>query len=138
MAARNFARGRAAAVVTIGAIVLVALAAGRSSPPRSQPVTMLAPPVVQIISFDDTIGMLDTTSGAVYRLRGDLSNASVTHTWQLRVPAVAGPTSGYLEIQRATFNQPEATFLVDKVTGRTWILRRRASENGSWDPVTIQ
>ena len=29
------------------------------------------------------------------------------------------------------------TFLVDVVTGDTWILRRRASTNGSWDPVQI-
>jgi hypothetical protein len=94
-------------------------------------------PASRIISWDQTIGMLDTVTGAVYKLEGSLDNPGARLSWKLRVPPVTGETSGLLEIQRATFNRPDATFLVDIVTGRTWILRRRASSNGSWDPVTI-
>ena len=94
-------------------------------------------PSTQIISFNDTVGRLDTGTGAVYQLRGNVNAPSSAKTWELRVPAVTGDTSGVLEIQRATFNNPEATFLVDVVTGRTWILNRRSNDNGSWDEVKI-
>ncbi|MHC4415619.1 MAG: hypothetical protein ACYS0G_10075 [Planctomycetota bacterium] len=121
------------------AIIVVAAGAGRSQQLKISggDVRGFVVPAVQIISFDDTVGMLDTASGAVYRLRGDLDNPSVRNTWEIRVPAVGGETSGYLEIQRPNFGRPDATFLVDIVTGRTWILRRRASTNRSWDPVEI-
>jgi hypothetical protein len=94
-------------------------------------------PAAQIISFIDTIGRVDTVTGAVYQLRGDVTTPSSAETWELRVPAVKGSTSGLLEIQRATFNQRDATFLVDVVTGRTWLLNRRGNNNGSWDEVKI-
>ena len=94
-------------------------------------------PSTQIISFNDTVGRLDTATGAVYQLRGDVNAPSSAKTWELRVPAVSGDTSGVLEIQRATFNNPEATFLVDVVTGRTWLLNRRGNNNGTWDEVKI-
>jgi hypothetical protein len=122
-----------------GVVLLIALGAGRvrEAAPSPAAAGRYVLPATQIISFDDTIGRLDTATGAVYRLRGNLDNPSVRHTWALRVPPVDGPTSGLLEIQQATFNEPGATFLVDIVTGRTWILQRRAGENGTWDPVEI-
>ena len=60
-------------------------------------------------------------------------------------------TSGILEIQRIIAPHGErgrnpattevelvpSTFLVDVVTGDTWILRRRASTNASWDKVEL-
>lgn len=94
--------------------------------------------------FDSDIARLDTTTGAVYRFRGDADNPNVRNTWELRVPAVETATSGILEIQRIAIpgslrddqlGPQEATFLVDVVTGDTWILRHRASTNASWDPV---
>ena len=83
------------------------------------------------------IARLDTNTGAVYRFRGNVDNPSVRNTWELRVPAVKGENSGLLEIQRLEFGSTQATFLVDVVTGNTWILRHRASSNGTWDPIDI-
>lgn len=91
----------------------------------------------QVISWDETVGMLDTRTGAIYRLRGNLEKTSIRNNWEQRVPAVTGPHSGMLEIQRATFNHPEATFLVDVVEGHTWILKRTASTNRRWQRVEI-
>ena len=97
--------------------------------------------------FDSNIARFDSSTGAVYRFRGDIDNPGVRNTWELRVPAVSGSTSGLLEIQRislpnAAHSQDSsqsrlATFLVDVVTGRTWILRHRASSNATWDPVDV-
>ncbi|NNF42423.1 MAG: hypothetical protein HKN62_05135 [Phycisphaerales bacterium] len=94
-------------------------------------------PAAQIISYDDTVARLDTATGAVHRLRGNLDNSSVQNSWELRVGPVTGATSGLLEIQKVTFHETDETFLVDIVTGRTWVLRRRASTNGTWDEIKI-
>ena len=102
-------------------------------------------PKSQVISWDDTVGLLDTTNGAVYRLSGQaharqsvFDNPSVRVSWKQRVAPVKEGTSGYLEIQRSTFNRPDAKFLVDIVTGQTWILRARASSNRQWVPVLVE
>ena len=94
--------------------------------------------------FDSDIARLDTHTGAVYRFRGDVDNPSVRNTWELRVEPVKGETSGILEIQRIVLpvqgklsDVKPTTFLVDVATGRTWILRHRASTNATWDPVDI-
>ena len=102
--------------------------------------------------FDSDIARLDTRTGAVYRFRGDIDNAGVRNTWELRVDPVKGKTSGILEIQQIVlpvqdkvFPSPHrlqsdvepTTFLVDVANGRTWILRHRASTNATWDPVDI-
>ena len=86
---------------------------------------------------DSDIARLDTTTGAIYRFRGDADDPSVRDTWELRVPPVAGKHSGLLEVQQVMQGGHRTTFLVDIVDGRTWILHRRASTNGSWDPVEI-
>lgn len=95
--------------------------------------------------FDSDIARLDTRTGAVYRFRGDVDNAGVRNTWELRVDPVKGETSGILEIQRIVLPARDrlssdvrpTTFLVDVANGRTWILRHRASTNATWDPVNI-
>lgn len=95
--------------------------------------------------FDSDIARLDTRTGAVYRFRGDVDNASVRNTWELRVEPVKGETSGILEIQRIVLPARDrlssdvtpTIFLVDVANGRTWILRHRASTNATWDPVDI-
>lgn len=98
-------------------------------------------PAVQIISFNDGVGRLDTTSGAVHILSGDLDNPSVRNEWVLRVPAVKESHSGLLDIQQPTFNNPDATFLVDVATGKTWLLRRthehKRDSAGYWQPVEV-
>ncbi len=133
---------RTSAIVAVVAVaVIVAMGAGghKQLTVNRADVRGFVVPASQIISFDDTVGRLDTRTGAIYRLHGvgtsALDNPSVKLTWEERVPAVKGETSGVLEIQRPTFNRPDATFLVDIVTGKTWILRRRASSNRSWEPI---
>ena len=86
---------------------------------------------------DGNIARLNTRTGAIYRYRGDIDNPSTRGTWELRVPAVKGETSGFMEIQRIANaeNETVATFLVDIVTGATWVLHQRASTNASWDPI---
>ncbi len=96
-------------------------------------------PRVEIIAFDQTVALFDTTTGAIHKFRGDLNNPSVRCTWELRVPPIDGPTSGVLEIQKAkgVNGHADATFLVDSFNGDTWILRQRSNSNRSWDPVKI-
>lgn len=97
------------------------------------------------LRLDSDIARFDTRTGAIYRFRGNIEVASVTNDWELRVPPVKEPNSGILEIQRIASPRPTsegepqvfATFLVDVVTGQTWILRHRASTNASWDAVDI-
>jgi hypothetical protein len=97
------------------------------------------------VEFDSDIARFDTRSGAIYRFRGDVTNASVTNTWELRVPAVKEETSGLLEIQTIDLPRRDSppgeaepvAFLVDIANGDTWILRKRASTNLSWDKVDI-
>jgi len=110
--------------------IFVAAGAGSRQDVTSE---YVLPPAAEIIAFDTTVGVLDTTTGAIYRLRGDLRNPSARNTWKMRVGPIKESHSGQLEIQKIALGQhPELTFLVDQVTGRTWILRRRASTNGSW------
>ena len=85
---------------------------------------------VQIIAFENTVARFDTTTGEIAVLRGNLDNPSTQKTWQVRVRSVSGKTSGLLEMQQAS----GATFLVDIVDGRTWLLNRR-STNASWDEI---
>jgi hypothetical protein len=97
------------------------------------------------VQFDSDIARFDTRTGAIYRFRGDISNSSVTNTWELRVPAVKESTSGLLEIQTIDLPRRDtppgqgqvAAFLVDIANGDTWILRTRASTNLSWEKVDI-
>jgi hypothetical protein len=125
--------GVAAAAVAVG------VGAGRSERPvlfQTQARGYILP-ATQIISYEDSVGRLDTATGAIYGLRGDLDNASSRSTWELRVPGVKGENSGWLELQRDVMNNPKATFLVDVINGNTWILHLRGNKNGTWDPVEI-
>ncbi len=138
---------RVLVIVAVGAtaiVIAMGAARGKQLTATGADVRGFIVPAAQIISFDDTVGMLDTATGAIYRLHGNLHNPTtvldnpgVRLTWELRVGPVKGETSGLLEIQRPTFNKPDAIFLVDIVLGKTWILQRRASSNGTWDPVEI-
>jgi hypothetical protein len=140
-----------------GAIICVGAGAGGMTIAREYFVQ--GPSATQIILLpggnvanSSDIARLDTRTGAVYRFRGDTTNPSVRNTWELRVPPVKEETSGILEIQRIIAPHGEligrnpapievelvpSTFLVDVVTGDTWILRRRASTNASWDKVDV-
>lgn len=123
-------------MIAIPAIVaLVALvAAAPLQMPTVRVFRTLATPVSQIISYGDGVGLLDTRNGAISELRGSLDNPSSQLSWFLRVEGVEG-TSGHLETQSPQFNRPDALFLVDVVSGDTWILRDRGNNNGSWESV---
>ncbi|MHC4990779.1 MAG: hypothetical protein ACYTGC_07335 [Planctomycetota bacterium] len=139
MVKTKMARLAGGAVIALALVGVAAVGSQRDRGSYRQPVVYDAYlAATQIISFDDTIGLLDTSNGAIYRLAGNLDNASSRLQWQRRVAPVAGSTSGLLEIQKATFNRPDATFLVDIATGQTWILRQRAGQNRSWEPVDFQ
>ena len=92
-------------------------------------------PVAQVMSCQEGVGLLNTTTGDIFELRGDLDNASSRLSWFSRVEGVEG-TSGFLQVQSPQFNRPDAVFLVDAVTGATWILRDRGNHNGSWEVVS--
>ena len=92
-------------------------------------------PVAQVMSYQEGVGLLNTMTGEIFELRGDLDNASSRLSWFPRVSGLAG-TSGFLQVQSPQFNRPDAVFLVDAVTGATWILRDRGNHNGSWEVVS--
>ncbi len=117
--------------LTLIATSALAAPAERTSPAFHTTVFSAA----QVVAFQEGVGLLDTTNGTVYELRGDLDNASTKLSWFLRVPAIEG-SSGFLELQSPRFNRPDALFLVDAVTGATWIFRDRGNRNGSWEAVT--
>ncbi len=94
-------------------------------------------PVAQVIPYQQGVGLLDTVTGEIFELRGDLKNASSQLSWFARVPGLAG-TSGFLQVQsprRFVIDRPDPIFLVDAVTGATWILRDRGNHNGTWEAV---
>lgn len=146
-------------VALAAAVIAVAVGAGRAGSNRravlspSQNRFLFSASEIIILpggntETDSDIARLNTANGAVYRFRGDIDNASVRNTWELRVPPVKKRTSGLLEIQQLvlpkrisaadpTGADPAVTFLVDLVNGDTWILRQRASTNASWEPVEI-
>lgn len=135
---------RLSAATAVAAMVVMGLSLGGATRDDGMAALMngrayqvVIPAATQIISYDQTVGRLDTRTGALYMYRGELDNPSVRGYWELRVPAVNEKTSGMLELQRANFNDPAATFLVDTVTGKTWLLHRRGNHNGTWDAVDI-
>ncbi len=117
--------------LTLLATSALAVPAQRTSPAFQATVFSAA----QVVAFQQGVGLLDTTNGTVYELRGDLDNASTKLSWFLRVPAVEGG-SGFLQLQSPRWLRSDALFLVDTVTGATWIFRDRGNNNGSWDAVS--
>ena len=131
------------------AAVIVALGAGNgdSGPMANKPLSVEGYiSRVQVIAFDDTVAIFDSTTGAIAKYNGDLTNASTRGTWKPHVEGVKG-SSGLLEIQRtqgpgAIDNRAgkgasnAVVFLVDIVTGKTWQLNRRGT-NATWDAVDL-
>ena len=121
------------AVALVAFVVLVVLVSEVFSAPQ-RAFRTLDIPVVQVMSYQQGVGLLDTTTGEIFELRGDLDNASSRLSWFPRVAGLAD-TSGFLKVQSPQFNNPDAVFLIDAVTGATWILRERGNNNGSWEKV---
>jgi hypothetical protein len=132
------------------AAVIVALGAGNGDDGRPMAKKPLSVEGyisrVRVIAFDETVAIFDSTTGAIAKYNGDLTNASCRGTWRPHVNGVKG-TSGMLEIQRpqgpgtilptpGTGVTNQVVFLVDIVTGKTWQLNRRGT-NATWDAVDI-
>jgi hypothetical protein len=96
-------------------------------------------PKSEIINYDDTVALFDTSNGAIYKYNGNLRDPNTTGQWRLEVKAVDGATSGLLEIQHGKgVENLGGTFLVDVINGRTWILHRHPnSQTANWDEVKI-
>lgn len=119
-------------------LIVASLVAAQSGdrPRTNQAVTIEGVvPRMRIINFDEGLARFDTATGAIARLSGNLDNASTQITWTDHVGAVE-QSSGLLEIQqpRGVGAFADATFLVDIVSGDTWILRRRGV-GATWDAV---
>lgn len=124
------------AIVALGAgaaAVLLGGAKGTNRPPIVLTATgdqLLS--AVRIIRLDDTVARFDSTTGELMRFRGSLDRPNVRSVWEREAPAVRAKTSGLLDIQEAA----GSLFLVDVMTGDTWILRRRGV-NLAWDYIEV-
>jgi hypothetical protein len=127
--------------VVISVVVLVALlsatiSVGQDGGFGGAPVTNLDSaifPRTRIIEFDDRVAMLDTSTGELFRFRGDLSGSNARGTFVRLARPLAESTSGFLQLQQVA----GATFLIDTVNGNVWILRQRGNSNASWIPVNV-
>lgn len=103
--------------------------------------TPMVLPRVRIVNFDETVAKFDTTNGALHRFHGELRGDNVGGRWVLAVPPITGETSGMLQMQNSVGveNVASTVFLVDAVTGRTWILELsdsdRRARTGVWEEV---
>jgi hypothetical protein len=88
-------------------------------------------PAMRIIRFDDQIARFDTATGELRRFTGTVSGGAANGTWVRLVRPVTGGTSGFLSIRVVG----AGTFLVDDVTGDTWVLRRASGAIGTWAPI---
>ncbi len=94
-------------------------------------------PRVQIIQWRDGAGRFDSVTGEIQRFHGDLDNPAVRPTWRVDVPPVRERTSGMLRIQHPVGPRAiDAPFLVDVVTGETWLLQRRPT-GATWVRVDL-
>ncbi len=121
-------------LVAGAAFVLLVLVASEVFAGPQRAFRTLDIPVAQVMSYQQGVGLLNTVTGEIFELRGDLDNASSRLSWFPRVAGLDG-TSGFLQVQSPQFNRPDAVFLVDAVTGATWILRDRGNNNGTWEKV---
>ncbi len=87
-------------------------------------------PAARVVRLNGSAGRLDTRTGELQRFRGNLKDSSGPARWAEFAPAVSERTSGVLDINQVQ----ESTFLVDLVTGDTWLLRRTANA-ARWDHV---
>lgn len=85
---------------------------------------------VRLVEFDGSVARLDTATGEVSRFSGQLTGTAARGSWLRLARPLTDQTSGFLELQQVG----GAAFLVDVVTGDTWLLRRRGSI-ASWVQV---
>ncbi len=122
-------------ITVLAAAVTITVGLGAVNNNPDGPVNNLSDSVfsrVQIMQFQNKVARFDTSTGAVQRFNGSLSPSNANGTWISFVQPVTTTTSGFLQIQEVD----DATFLVDVVSGDTWILRRQGNI-GSWRKVNI-
>ena len=88
-------------------------------------------PAARIIRFDNQIVRFDTTSGEMSRFSGTPSGGGASGTWLRFAREVNDSTSQFLDIRTVA----GGAFLIDQVTGQTWVLRRAPGAIGTWVKV---
>ena len=146
--------------VVCASVAAFIVGAGENGPQYSLPERALVFPMTEVVTITpqpgtgNPVALFDSKTGAVYRLRGTVSNPSSRVYWQLAIPA-PGRSSGLLQlVDVSPATRPDArrqnervseirdgqTFLVDIITGNIWLFRQRFETNleiGTWDPVEI-
>ena len=123
----------AAAAIGIGAIFSTTSEAQQRRPRGNDVIATdeIIFSTVQIVELNGEIVRLDTDDGQLFEFSGSTGD-NARGTWRRMAQPVRGNTSGFLQIQQVG----GAIFLVDRVDGRTWILRDRGS-NSSWQEIRI-
>lgn len=97
-----------------------------------QPAVMNNPdlivPTVRIFRFGNEVVRFDSTTGEMSRFSGTVSGGGAAGTWLKFAKPVAGSTSQILEFRSIA----GGAFLIDQVTGQTWVLRRAPGTIGTW------
>ena len=88
----------------------------------------------EILRLDNHIVRFDTTTGELSRFSGTATGGAANGLWIRIARPVSESTSQYLQLRRVG----EAVFLIDQVTGDTWVLRRASGAIGSWVNVQQQ
>lgn len=91
-------------------------------------------PATQVLRLEDDIVRFDTSSGEAWRFSGTASGPAANGLWIRIVRPVNDSTSQFLQLRRLG----TAIFLIDQVTGETWVLRRASGAIGSWVNVQPQ
>jgi hypothetical protein len=121
------------ACIIAGLLLVITLSIGASRRQNANPALDFDESIfsrVRIIEFQNMVVRFDTDTGSLMRFSGNLGQSNASGTWFAFVRPVNGQTSGFLKIEEAG----SGVFLIDAVTGDTWILRRTGNL-GSWVKV---
>jgi hypothetical protein len=128
-------RFRSLMLIGIAGTLLLAIVAGAGHATdraeRSDP-ACACDSKARVTIFDNEIARFDRETGAIDRLNGNTDAASSRVTWVNTVEGITYCEGGCLDITVID----GSTFLVDRDSGRTWILRWRSS-NQVWDEIII-
>jgi hypothetical protein len=124
-------------VLGLGMLLVVLVAAYLQTSPATamqvgQPGVINNPdlivPAVRILRFDNQVVRLDTATGEMSRFSGTVSGGGASGTWLKFAKPIVGATSQFLEFRSIA----GGAFLIDQVTGQTWVLRRAPGAIGTW------
>lgn len=109
---------------------------GAAAPPPLRTQGVFA--AVEIVAVEGETLRLDTRTGVMHGLDGDLSFDGTSGRWRVRVAPVPEATSGFLSLQSRLVGAQPVYLLVDEVTGETWLLRYRERDRGTWTRLSVQ